>query len=77
MTAEKPEIWRKSFVSTNTHPTECIPFVDWCKKVSPHLHGSDSYVANHAVSVDKYSLLPTQWQVMEPSLKCNAVEIVE
>jgi hypothetical protein len=77
MTAEKPEIWRKSFISTNTHPTECIPFVDWCKKVSPHLHGADSYVANHAVSVDKYSLLPFHWQVMEPSLKRSAVEIVE
>lgn len=76
-TKANPEIWRKSFVSTNTKPDEMISFVDWCKKVEGLLQGSDSYdLIQQNMNVDKYTLLPAMWQAMTPAEKRKAVEVV-
>ena len=73
-TRDNPDIWEKSYIATNTKPSDMMPFAEFCKKIEGHLTGSDSYEISQAV--DKYSLLPSFWQAMEPAMKRKAVEIV-
>jgi hypothetical protein len=37
------DIWRKSFVATNTKPNKMMEFTEWCKKAEGHLQGKQCY----------------------------------
>lgn len=76
-TKQHPDIWRKSFISTNTCPSQMIPLEDFCKKIESQLTASDTYdLKLLSADVEKYSLLPAYWQAMEPSQKRAPLDIV-
>jgi type II secretory pathway component PulJ len=77
--ARHPEIGINSAIAVNLHPKFQMPFKDWCKKIEPSMQAADSFdlVAREDSCLDVYTLLPAKWQVMAPTDKQTAVDIVK
>jgi hypothetical protein len=72
----KRDTWTRSFEACNLHPVTRMPFGDWCAKIEQYLQVGESF-ESEAVEVDKYTLLPSWWQAMEPEEKRNAFDVIE
>ena len=76
-TKEHPELWVNSFIAVNLHPRHMLSFEDWCKKIAPFMHASDSFNLVVQDNVDEYQLLPLMWQSMSSEEKRTAVSVFE